>query len=545
MEINALLASYSTTQSPGFTTKRVKYALNAFNRSLTKTSSTPLPKGPMEHARQAEALAREYEAAIQGAKLVGPDAVEEVVSTFTVKRDALTQEHTRKTIGRYYRMAPSKLYDFLTSTASYRDPHILGPNGVALPPEGAAAVFQDVFVAKCSARPADPSKVIVEPPVNWEEENPLSKALFNESVIPRREKSRLCYIDVLRARAEVVDLCLPHDIDTVRRDRISPAEVFEAIRMHPSTNCPDPSGISLAALQAVPFGALHQYLADWFSDCMRRGEVPNDWKLGLITPVFKGKDKPEGEAASYRPVSITSYISRTWERILVMRMEDRLARLHNSQFGFLRGRTSEQLLGHIRRTLRRTTGVRDKETNKYFVAAGVSFDCTDAFCKIGAATAAKAMRRIGVDESTIRVITSWLTDRMQAVSTCSKGCPSSGTDQQRRGKGNIPMQPPSVHVKSCMGRTRNGPQHAWKGANHCSTNSSITTRSAVVSSSVDTSAQALSSAVAWQVSHHSVNSCRTTSLAQTQSSRLDPPSMLEASCVKNVHTSLMASRPKT
>ena len=276
-------------------------------------------------------------------------------------------------------------------------------------------MFQQEYAKKCSAEPKDPGGVIIEPAVDWETENGKSKAKFKESDIPGRRVSKLRYVDVLKARAKIVEAQLPRDIDMITSQRITAAEVFQSIQMHPKTDCPDPDGISLVALQAIPYGKFHQYLADWFTDCARRKDVPNSWKRGLITPVYKGKGKPEGQAPSYRPVSITSYLSRTWERIVLMRMEDRLARLHNGQFGFLRGRTGEQLLGHIRRTLRRTTGVLDTKTSKHFVAAGISFDCTDAFCKIGPSTVAAAMRRIGIDETTIAMVTSWLTGREQAV----------------------------------------------------------------------------------------------------------------------------------
>ena len=71
------------------------------------------------------------------------------------------------------------------------------------------------------------------------------------------------------------------------------------------------------------------------------GIMPDDINLAFITPIFKGGDK--GLAKNYRPVALTSHITKAFEKVLKKEMVIYLAihnYFNNTQHGFRTGRST-------------------------------------------------------------------------------------------------------------------------------------------------------------------------------------------------------------
>ena len=56
-----------------------------------------------------------------------------------------------------------------------------------------------------------------------------------------------------------------------------------------------------------------------FHESLERSEIPDIVKLGFICPILKPENKRE-KAASWRPVSLTSHIMKTLERVIRKRI---------------------------------------------------------------------------------------------------------------------------------------------------------------------------------------------------------------------------------
>uniref|UniRef100_A0A8R1DH77 Reverse transcriptase domain-containing protein n=1 Tax=Caenorhabditis japonica TaxID=281687 RepID=A0A8R1DH77_CAEJA len=88
-----------------------------------------------------------------------------------------------------------------------------------------------------------------------------------------------------------------------------------------------------------------------FNASMRSGDVPMLWKEAIVKPLYKkgGRTDP----CNYRPISLTSSVSKTMERLIrrnIVSYLNKHSLLHDSQFGFRNNRSTEsQLLEYNRK----------------------------------------------------------------------------------------------------------------------------------------------------------------------------------------------------
>ena len=53
-----------------------------------------------------------------------------------------------------------------------------------------------------------------------------------------------------------------------------------------------------------------------FAKSLSSGCIPKEWKMAIVSPVYKGNNKKLSDPASYRPVSLTCIACRLFERII-------------------------------------------------------------------------------------------------------------------------------------------------------------------------------------------------------------------------------------
>ena len=145
-------------------------------------------------------------------------------------------------------------------------------------------------------------------------------------------------------------------------------------------------------------------LCQLFNCILISGEIPRAWKLSKIIPVHKKGDK--GYIENYRPVALTSSLSKAFEKCLLKRLgeygDDTLD--GSSQHGF-RAKCS---------TITAALTIQEfiaENLDKDRVVALYSADLTAAFDLLRPKILVQSLEGIGVDKSLIKVISSFLSDR--------------------------------------------------------------------------------------------------------------------------------------
>uniref|UniRef100_A0A7S1W0I2 Reverse transcriptase domain-containing protein n=1 Tax=Neobodo designis TaxID=312471 RepID=A0A7S1W0I2_NEODS len=210
------------------------------------------------------------------------------------------------------------------------------------------------------------------------------------------------------------------EFDAAAVPRVTREEVRAAIFRHKLGRASDPYGVRPELLRQLS-PATMDHLADTMTSVLTKGVVPSRWKRSVAVPVPKG-------TRGWRPVCLTSYLSRTWERIVAGRL-DRLVQLCNPldpsfpQRGFLRGRGAAAAVGrlqdHVREAIDKMTNVPNQvgpQRNRggHVIGGRVTallVDFSDAFARISPEAVTEALVRAGAPAYLIASIRSWLTDR--------------------------------------------------------------------------------------------------------------------------------------
>jgi endonuclease/exonuclease/phosphatase family metal-dependent hydrolase len=193
-------------------------------------------------------------------------------------------------------------------------------------------------------------------------------------------------------------------------------EVRAAVFANPISDSIDSDNINVRHLRHLPPEGM-EALRDLFQTSLDQGELPKMWKRSTCFALLK-KEKPADTAGSYRPVSLTSCLCRSMERILQWRLAKPLC--HNAaQYGFRKGGSSVLPVAHF--SLAAMDGFRQKhhrrETGAYVAGNTLlmAFDFSDAFCSFAPDDCLREVEQRGVDSAYLRWLRAFLSGRSQAT----------------------------------------------------------------------------------------------------------------------------------
>ena len=207
--------------------------------------------------------------------------------------------------------------------------------------------------------------------------------------------------------------------------RIVPAtedEVSWAILRISPYKAPGVDGIKGIMLRNVTANIV-QPLTSIINRSMEQCRFPNIWKQAEVIIISKGKGKDPSMTKSYRPICLISTLGKTFERIICDRLQDCLKEtLHPNQYGFTKGRSTEDALNKIRTSVTNCP-------QKYVLA--IMVDISGAFDNLWWPALWTRLSELKVPNQLICLLKDYCENRWASVSTptekiqkpLSKGCP--------------------------------------------------------------------------------------------------------------------------
>jgi hypothetical protein len=184
------------------------------------------------------------------------------------------------------------------------------------------------------------------------------------------------------------------------------AKRIDALKLGKS---PGPDGISTNILKKLKFSVVDP-LQKLYQLSMDTGEIPDDWKIAKVVPIFKkgAKGKPE----NHRPVSLTSEVCKIEESIVREKISDHFLNnslLNSSQHGFMNNKSCQTNLLEF---LDKVSQVVDEGK----AMDVVYLDFSKAFDKISHSKLLLKLEEHGIGGKVRDWIENWLTGRRQFVS---------------------------------------------------------------------------------------------------------------------------------
>ena len=190
--------------------------------------------------------------------------------------------------------------------------------------------------------------------------------------------------------------------------KITDTNIISAMTELKSNSAPGPDGFP-AQLLSKSKNALSIPLAIMWKESFRLSKVPQSYKLSYVHPLHKKDDRVSAE--NWRPISLTSHVMKTAERVvrdIIVSHLERNNLVTNSQHGFRSGRnTLTQLLTHFENIFSNLAAGNDVDT--------IYLDYAKAFDKVDHQLLLKKMTLYGFPTNLVNWISSFLVGRNQRV----------------------------------------------------------------------------------------------------------------------------------
>jgi len=243
------------------------------------------------------------------------------------------------------------------------------------------------------------NKCVNDPKIMAEMLNRQYHNMFSE---PKLDK----FVHDAKAFFQNVDRSRP----TLEDFDFTPGDIIKAIDRVSSNAAPGPEAFSAKLLKECKQSLAKPLYIIWRMS-LDTGQIPWILKQAIITPVHKGESRALPK--NYRPVSLTSHLTKTFERVIRSRLVGFLEEnnlFNDTQHGFRAGRSClSQLLEHCDNIL--------SELEKGNNIDVIYLDFAKAFDKVDHGILCHKLKSLGIGGRVGRWIHNFLKGRTQTVAT--------------------------------------------------------------------------------------------------------------------------------
>jgi len=208
---------------------------------------------------------------------------------------------------------------------------------------------------------------------------------------------------------------LESQIPTLEDINLTIEEFVKEISTLSPTSAPGPDGFSAILLLKTKDNIVLPLSIIW-RNILNKGITPKLLKTGHISPVYKKGN--QGLAENYRPVALTSHVSKVFEKIVRAKIQNHLEEnnlYNNNQHGFRKGRSClSQLLQHTERLIHYLENGNNIDV--------IYLDFSKAFDRVDRTILLHKLQKNGINGKLLEWIRSFLTHRTQRVSE-TQPCP--------------------------------------------------------------------------------------------------------------------------
>ena len=155
--------------------------------------------------------------------------------------------------------------------------------------------------------------------------------------------------------------------------------------------------------------SISPFLHELFSLSLSTGKLPSEWKISNVTPIPKSGDA--SQCCNYRPISLLSIVSKTFERIIHNQLLNFLlkhSRISRFQFGFRPNSSTQEALLHL-------SNEWHQQLDSGNQVAAIFFDLSKAFDTVPHDLLLESLQRVGVSGSLLTWFEDYLSGRLQRV----------------------------------------------------------------------------------------------------------------------------------